>query len=175
MLCKMNSSWGLITLSFICLCFPSFLWISKLKHPQKKKKTKYQRDVHKFKGEKIMFPNREKDRWKRKKIYLRVLRLRSWSVNMRSLNPWWIERLEIGSRENGDFWDWEWDFDLILRSENRSKMGLNSLKIEACVWILWNSVWDEISISILAVLSFCLLLIWSLLLLIWFLLLQRRL
>ena len=150
---------------------------------------------------------------KRKKIYLRVLRLRSWSVNMRSLNPWWterrshecgdeeaaatarvwivegmewsqlrvetwdlrLERLEIGSRENGDFWDWEWDFDLILRSENRSKMGLNSLKTEACVWILWNSVWDEISISILAVLSFYLLLIWSLLLLIWFLLLQRRL
>ena len=84
---------------FICLCFPSFLWISKLKHPPKKQKTKYQRDVHKFKGEKIIFPNREKDRWKRKKIYLRVLRLRSWFVSMRSLNPWWTVRR---SRECGD-------------------------------------------------------------------------
>ena len=86
-----------------------------------------------------------------------------------------LERLEIGSRENGDFWDWEWDFDLILRSENKSEMRLNSSKTEACVWILWNSIWDGISISILTVLSFYLLLIWSLLLLIWFLLLQRRL
>ena len=25
-------------LSFICICFPSFLWISKLKHPKKKNK-----------------------------------------------------------------------------------------------------------------------------------------
>ena len=155
---------------FFHLPMLSFIFVNKqIKTPPKKQKTKYQRDVHKFKGEKIIFPNREKDRWKRKKIYLRVLRLRSWFVSMRSLNPWWTMRrsrecgdeaaaatarvwivkglewswdlrLEIGSRENKDFWDWEWDFDLILRSENRSEMGLNSSKTEACVWILWNSV-----------------------------------
>ena len=28
--------------------------------------------------------------------------------------------------------------DLILRSENRSEMGLKSLKTKACVWIMWN-------------------------------------
>ena len=42
-----------------------------------------------------------------------------------------LERLKIGRRENGDFWDWEWDFDLILRSENRSEMGLKSLKTKS--------------------------------------------
>ena len=86
--------------SFFHLPMLSFVFMNKqIKTPPKKQKTKYQRDVHKFKGEKIMFPNREKDRWKRKKIYLKVLRLRSWSVSMRSLNPWWTVRR---SRECGD-------------------------------------------------------------------------
>ena len=93
-----HSSSGLITPFFQHML--SFVFVNKqIKTPPKKQKTKYQRDVHKFKGEKIIFPNREKDRWKRKKIYLRVLRLRSWSISMRSLNPWWTVRR---SRECGD-------------------------------------------------------------------------
>ena len=88
-----------LLLSFICIFFPSFLWISKLKHPQKNKKLNIKEMYINLKGEKIIFPNREKDRWKRKKIYMRVLRLRSWSVSMRSFNPWWTVRR---SHECGD-------------------------------------------------------------------------
>ena len=81
-----------LLLSFIYICFLSFLWISKLKHPPKNKKLNIKEMYINLKGEKIIFPNREKDTWKRKKIYLRVLRLRSWSINIRSLNPWWTVR-----------------------------------------------------------------------------------
>ena len=88
-----------LLISFIWICFPLFSWISKLKHPQKNKKLNIREMYINLKGGKIIFPNREKDRWKRKKIYLRVLRLRSWFVSMRSLNPWWTVRQ---SRECGD-------------------------------------------------------------------------
>ena len=88
-----------LLISFIWIWFPLFSWISKLKHPQKNKKLNIREMYINLKGGKIIFPNREKDRWKRKKIYLRVLRLRRWFVSMRSLNPWWTVRQ---SRECGD-------------------------------------------------------------------------
>ena len=37
---------------FICLCFPSFLWISKLKHPQKNKKLNIKEMYINLKGKK---------------------------------------------------------------------------------------------------------------------------
>ena len=57
----LHSSYGLIA-PFFHLHMLSFDFVNKqIKTPPKKQKTKYQRDVHKFKGEKIIFPNREKD------------------------------------------------------------------------------------------------------------------
>ena len=88
----LHSSKGLIT-HFFHLHMLSFVFVNKqIKTPQKNKKLNIREMYINLKGEKIIFPNREKDRWKRKKIYLRVLRLRSWSVSMRSLNPWWTVR-----------------------------------------------------------------------------------
>ena len=95
----LHSSKGLIT-HFFHLHMLSFVFVNKqIKTPQKNKKLNIREMYINLKGEKIIFPNREKDRWKRKKMYLGVLRLRSWSVCMRSFKPWWTVRQ---SRECGD-------------------------------------------------------------------------
>ena len=79
----------------------SFVFVNKqMKTPKKRKKekTKYQRDVHKFKGKKS-YSQIEKKIYEKGRKYTWVLRLRSWSVSIRSLNPWWTVRR---SRECGD-------------------------------------------------------------------------